>query len=234
MSKRYRGQQHGELEPVPGLPEELPDGERILWQGSPRWRSLARRVFKVRLVAIYFAALLAVRVGVAVTQGESGAVAGISMMVVLFAAGLGLLALFGWLHTRATIYTITNRRIVMRIGVAFSTTWNLPFRRLASADLALHGHEDGDLVLALAPPDRVGWLHFWPHLQPRRVAQPRPALRCLGAPEKVAEVLRDAVADWAQQERAMVVDGENVPEPEGPRVEPAGRPMLATRSAGGA
>ena len=41
-------------EPVKGLPELLPTGERMLWQGQPSWRALAIRVFHVRKIAIYF------------------------------------------------------------------------------------------------------------------------------------------------------------------------------------
>jgi hypothetical protein len=39
------------FEPVPGLPAPLPKGERILWQGSPRWQSLARTAYYVNIVA---------------------------------------------------------------------------------------------------------------------------------------------------------------------------------------
>ncbi|MDO9489417.1 MAG: PH domain-containing protein, partial [Sphingomonadaceae bacterium] len=46
-------------EPVRGLPGRLPQGEHILWQGSPDWRSLARTVFHVRAITLYFTALLA-------------------------------------------------------------------------------------------------------------------------------------------------------------------------------
>ena len=49
-------------EPIPGLPEELPEGERILWRGGPDWKSLAMHVFHVRAVAIYFALILAWKV----------------------------------------------------------------------------------------------------------------------------------------------------------------------------
>ena len=48
-----------ETEPVRGLPERLPAGETILWQGAPRWGALARRAFHVRKIALYFAILLA-------------------------------------------------------------------------------------------------------------------------------------------------------------------------------
>ena len=44
-----------------GLPERLPEGETLLWQGRPSWRQLALRAFHVREIAIYFALLLAWR-----------------------------------------------------------------------------------------------------------------------------------------------------------------------------
>ena len=43
---------------VSGLPEPLPAGERMIWQGKPDWRALALRAFHVRKVAIYFGVLL--------------------------------------------------------------------------------------------------------------------------------------------------------------------------------
>ncbi len=59
-----------EDEPVPGLPQELPEGESIVWQGSPAWRPLARNVFKTRWVAAYFAVLVVARVVMLVSSGE--------------------------------------------------------------------------------------------------------------------------------------------------------------------
>ncbi|MEM1103487.1 MAG: hypothetical protein AAGH48_05230, partial [Pseudomonadota bacterium] len=45
-------------EPIRGLPEALPEGERILWQGEPTWRQLAVNVFHIRALAIYFGVLM--------------------------------------------------------------------------------------------------------------------------------------------------------------------------------
>ena len=44
-----------EFEAAHGLPEPLPRGEHILWQGSPDWRTLAVQVMHVRTQAFYFA-----------------------------------------------------------------------------------------------------------------------------------------------------------------------------------
>ncbi|MBT5209757.1 MAG: PH domain-containing protein, partial [Halieaceae bacterium] len=51
-----------EYEPINGLPENLPEGESIVWQGAPRWTALANRVFQVRTLALYFAALIGIHV----------------------------------------------------------------------------------------------------------------------------------------------------------------------------
>ena len=47
-----------EFEAAPGLPEALPAGERLLWQGSPDWKSLAVHVFHVRTLAVYFGVMM--------------------------------------------------------------------------------------------------------------------------------------------------------------------------------
>ena len=40
-----------------------------------------------------------------------------------------------WLSARNTVYTITDRRVVMRIGIVLTLTFNLPFKRIAAAGL---------------------------------------------------------------------------------------------------
>ena len=45
-------------EPIPGLPGELPEGEQVLWQASPSWDAMAKRVFQVYTAALYFLILI--------------------------------------------------------------------------------------------------------------------------------------------------------------------------------
>ncbi|HEU4408978.1 MAG TPA: photosynthetic complex putative assembly protein PuhB [Polyangiaceae bacterium] len=183
-----------EVPPVPGLPGPLPAGERIVWQGRPEWRALARQAFKVRWVAAYFAVLLAARAAAVPAPGHLAPPA-------LAAAGcLGLLTLLAWLNARAAVYTITTRRVVLHVGVAVPTTWNLPFKRLAAADLKVRAEGDGDIVLRLTPPNRIGWALLWPHAQPWHVAPARPALRAIAEPARVASLLAGAVQAWAEAE----------------------------------
>ena len=61
--------QEHDFEPERGLPEPLPPGETVLWQGSPDWLLLARRAFHVRKVAVYFGLLLAWRVAGTLADG---------------------------------------------------------------------------------------------------------------------------------------------------------------------
>ena len=58
-----------EAEPIRGLPGLLPPGELILWQGSPAPLLLARSAFHVRAVAIYFALLTAMAIGMVLVRG---------------------------------------------------------------------------------------------------------------------------------------------------------------------
>jgi len=182
-------------EPVRGLPGHLPPGEHIVWQGSPAWLPLARRAFHTHLVGGYFVVLIGWAALNFVTGHTTAAVAGRGIAVT---AGVGvsavaLLALLGWLAARATIYTITNRRIVLRFGVALPKCVNLPFNQITAAGLAVHADGSGDIPLTCKT-TRLGFIHLWPNVRPWRVGTPEPMLRALPEPETVARVLADALA----------------------------------------
>ena len=185
-----------EFEPVPGLPERLPPGERQLWQGSPQWQALARRAFHAGPIAIYFGVLLAWRAGTALVTGESvvQTLVAVMWLAPLALVALGILALMAWLSARTTVYTITDRRVVMRVGIVLSVTFNLPFRVIQSAALMTHTDGTGDIPLALAGEDRISYLHLWPHTRPWRIARAQPMLRCVPAAASVAALLSRAVA----------------------------------------
>ena len=54
------------FEPVEGLPELPPEGERILWQGRPDWWRLAMESLSLKWVMGYFVFLAAWRLVAAV------------------------------------------------------------------------------------------------------------------------------------------------------------------------
>jgi len=182
-------------EPVRGLPGHLPPGEHIVWQGAPAWRSLARRAMHTLLVGGYFAVLIAWSL-LNVATGHTtlaAAMPGIEITLGVGTAAVILLSLFGWLSARATVYTITNKRVVLRFGIALPKCVNLPFSQIAAAGIDVHGDGTGDLPLSVKE-TRLGYIHLWPHVRPWRVGKPEPMLRCLADPHAVARIVADALA----------------------------------------
>jgi Bacterial PH domain len=109
--------------------------------------------------------------------------------------GLGLVGLMAWLSARGSVYTITDKRVVMRIGIVLTLTFNIPFKRIAAAGLHLDAAGTGDIPLALLPPDRIAYLHLWPHARPWRLGRPEPMLRSVPDAAKVARLLTQA---WSE------------------------------------
>ncbi len=205
-------------EPVAGLPGPLPAGERILWQGRPSWRSLAIHAFHVRKVAIYFAILCAGKIAFAVHDGER--LASALRYILVFApfalAAAGILGWIAWAHVKATVYTITTRRVIIRSGVAMDVTVNLPFSRIDGAGLHVHGDGTGDLPLRLNQDDRIAILAVWPHMRPWRWNRPQPMLRNVTDPAQVAEVLASALAGtpvaFRDRRESAAPSGEGAPD----------------------
>lgn len=190
------------FEPVPGLPEVLPEGEHILWQGRPNIWALARDAMSVRPVAAYFIILAiwrAIVVGGYAPVGEA-LIAG-SWLILIGAVACGLLYLVALAQGRAALYTITNKRVVMRVGAALNVTFNLPFKQIETAGLDLRRDGTGTVALTLSGRNRISYLICWPHVRPWRMAKCEPALRCIPDAAAVAKVLADA----AQHQLAMPV-----------------------------
>lgn len=201
-----------DFEPVPGLPERLPEGETLLWQGAPRWLPLAAQAFHVRKVALYFGVLVALRIGFGI-HGQDAAAAiarDCGWLVLAGAAAAGVLLALAAVSARTTLYTITNRRVVMRFGIAFSIALNLPFRRIESAQLRKRGDGTGDIALTLAKGEHIAYLHLWPHARPWRLARPQPMLRALNEPDAVALLLARAVATTGASVNTAASDDKSV------------------------
>jgi hypothetical protein len=177
-----------ENEPIKGLPGFLPKDESIVWQGSPDWRSMARGVFHTRLVAAWFV-LVAMAAFVAGGTGLTGA----AVTLCVAALGLAVLAGLAWAQARSTVYTLTQKRLVMRFGVALPKCVNLPLSQIASADLKPAGAGHCDIALQVSGRFPLGWLQMWPHVRPWKVADPQPMLR--GVPTAFVATLAETLAN---------------------------------------
>ena len=190
-----------EYEPVPGLPEELPDGEKIVWQGAPAWRALARRVFRVHALAFYFAVLIAIHDAYQWTQGADPAalVTSVLWQLSLAAVALGILSAMALAYARSTVYTITNQRLVMRGGVAIPMMINIPWERVQAANLRLCRDGTGDIALQLVADRRVAYWALWPNARPWHFGNVQPMLRGVESPESVADAMARTVTGdhWA-------------------------------------
>lgn len=181
------------FEPVPGLPEALPKDEAILWQGRPDAWALARDALAIRWVAGYFGLLALWRGAVGADAGGLWAgLSGASWYLALGAAACGLLWLVAFAQARAALYTVTTRRVVMRVGAALMVSFNLPYTRIETASLALRKDGTGTLALRLKGGDKVSYLILWPHVRPWRIARPEPALRSIPDAARVARLMAEA------------------------------------------
>ena len=181
------------FEPVRGLPEALPQDEHILWQGAPDPRALARDAYKLRWIAGYFIALALWRIGasaadVPLTEAMGHGVPLILLGIVACAILYGLATI----QAKATVYTLTNKRVAMRIGAALTMTLNLPYVCIGNAGLVTRKDGTGTLAFELIGETRISYLMSWPHVRPWHMARTQPALRAIPDAERVAAIFAEA------------------------------------------
>ncbi len=188
-----------EFEAAPGLPEPLPAGERILWQGSPDWKQLAVDAFHVRRLSLYFTLMIALQAVLSWDGGLSvrANLGALMLSATLAVIALGLLAFTAWLSASTTMYTLTNKRVIMRIGIVLTLSFNLPLRWIQSAQVRPCGDGHGDIALDLKGDDRIAYLNLWPHARAWYIKKPQPTLRCVPDVERVGAQLHAA---WQQRQ----------------------------------
>ncbi len=181
-----------DMETINGLPERPPEGEHVLWQGRPDWWALTRSAVAFWWVAGYFVLLAAWRFLSVADQMPFMQAVGASVPFLALGGLVGaLLLLTAFIQARATVYTLTNRRVAMRIGAALTVTLNLPYTRIASADLDLRKDGTGTIAFATIGDARLSYLALWPHVRPWHL-RAKPALRCIPDARRVADMIAEA------------------------------------------
>lgn len=175
-----------DAEPVRGLPGLLPPGEHIIWQGAPDMHVFARRGMHVRWVAGYFGVL-------ALYNALQGSLFGLGLTLLAGTACVFMLYLFAWGVARTSVYTLTNKRIVLRVGVALSACVNVPLKSMATASLRPLDAGHGDVAVSLDG-GRIAYAFLWPHVRPWKLKSPEPMLRSVADAENVARLLAAARA----------------------------------------
>ena len=172
-------------EPTRGLPGVLPQDEHILWQSGPDWKNMAMTALHIRLSVAYFAAI-AIWLATHDDAKSARAVSALGVCVV------GLFTLFAWGVGRTTVYTLTNKRLVLRIGVALNKCINLPLSEIRAANLKMLPSGHGNIVLDLNGAPRLGYIMLWPHARSLRFVTPQPTLRAIPDARAFAALLLKA------------------------------------------
>jgi hypothetical protein len=169
-------------EPVRGLPGVLPADEHIIWQSAPDWKSLVKAALHIRLAALYFGTIVVW----AIISGDMNTATGVSLLGL---AVIAMFTLFAWGVDRTTVYTLTNKRLVLRVGVALNKCINLPLSEIESANLKMLPGGHGNIVLSLKGMPRLGYIMLWPHARSLRFVRPQPMLRAIPDARNVAQLL---------------------------------------------
>ena len=200
------------VEPIEGLPELLPKGEVILWQGRPNWLRLTIESLNLWWVIGYFGLLAAWRFLSVIDYMPFGTAISASIPFLFVAAFVGLLLCgVGYIQAKATLYTITNRRVVMRIGAALTLTLNLPFTKIDNAAVAKKRGGFGNIAFETSGDTKFSFFVLWPHARSWYFGKPQPTLKCIPDIEKVSSILGQAA-------KSRVIEKDNHTQPSAPRV----------------
>jgi hypothetical protein len=126
--------------------------------------------------------------------------------VILGLVVMGLLMAIGFIQARATVYTVTNRRVAMRIGAALTMTLNLPYTQIANAMLDLRKGGTGTIAFETMGDTRLSYLLCWPHVRPWHINPTQTALRCIPEAERIAGIIADAAQARVSQPQIVRKD----------------------------
>lgn len=195
----FHDEENGPSEPIPGLPEHLPEGETILWQGRPSAIAMMFGTFRLRWVLAYFVIMTSARIANMSANGgtHDEMTTVVLSSAVMCAIAVSIIGLLAWAMSRAAIFTLTDQRIVIRFGAALRKYINAPFAQMESAQLKRRSARIGDIALQLDASSRIGYFRLWPFARPFTYLRAQPMLRGLKDAEKVAALLARAVREYA-------------------------------------
>ena len=192
---------HEDYEPTPGLPEALPEGEHILWQGGPTTMSIARRVFYFRFVTAWFVLIALWTIWAGIYDGQQVGIVlrNTTILIMPLVAALSVLWVLARVISGTTLYTITNKRLVIRAGVAILKSINIPFQSIAAAGVKINRDETADIPVGLVPGQRIAYLALWPHVRGLMSRDIQPVMRGVPDGRKAAAILSRALSEFHDQ-----------------------------------
>ena len=199
----------------------LPEGseivakdETILWEGRPLAGGLARQLFHFRAIMGYFAVLAMWNLASTHADGFRANAAFISAAWLVLPALIAAAVIYAmaWVFVLTTHYTITDKRVIMQIGVALPIALTLPLRQITAANVKLNADGSGDIPLALGD-QTLAYLLVWPHARPWRFKRAEPMLRAVPDAAAVSGVLARALLAVSPSGEAIAIEPARRPEP---------------------
>lgn len=195
------------FEPVRGLPEALPEGEHILWQGAPDPKCLAKDAWKMNWIMGYFVVLAIWRVVVSSDTVPLTTAMGHGIPLLLAGAvACAIVYAMAYVQARATVYTLTNKRVAMRIGAALTMTLNLPYVCIGNANAQICKSGHGTIAFELIGDTRFSHIMTWPHVRPWFLRQTQPAFRCIPDAARVAQIFASAAETRVHEPKIEKID----------------------------
>jgi uncharacterized membrane protein YdbT with pleckstrin-like domain len=140
---------------------DLQPGERTIYQGHPSWRAIIGFYLKGILVAI--------AVGIVVKLIDST-----GLGVIAFAVIVGITLLAGFIRRVATVYTITDRRLNIKVGIIARKVQETRLQRVQNVNYDQGVYERvmqiGDVEFTTAGTDESNFV-FAGVAQPEEVVQ---------------------------------------------------------------
>ena len=166
------------------LPNEvgkmIPDGEKIYWSGMPNWRSFGYHAFGIKYLIFYliFCAFYSV------TQINGGfnfsTFFGKYLPFIISGLFAGMMLFFlAYVAASHTCYVLTEKRIVIKTGVALVFLLNLPLKNVVSIDKKTLAQGRGNLSFKAQSKKRIPFLSCWPSVRGGSFFEPIPTFRSI-------------------------------------------------------
>jgi hypothetical protein len=194
------------------LPDEvgksIPLGEKIYWNGKPNWKSFGYHAFGVKYFSIYFFVCALYSVSQIDSSFSFGAffIKYAPYLISGILAGMILLFL-AYLSARHTCYVITEKRIVIRTGVALVFLLNMPLKNILSIDMKALTKGQGNVIFKVQSKKRIPYLSCWPSVKSGSFLEPIPAFRSIRDIEKIGKLISE-IAILNREENATKVETE--------------------------
>ena len=178
------------------LPDEvgrsIPKGERVCWTGKPNWISFGFHAFGIKYILIYFivSAFYAISQIELVFSFKAFIGEYISFVVSGMIASL-ILFMLSYFSAQHTYYVITEKRLVIRTGIALVFLLNVPLKNVISIDKQSLFYGYGNLSFKPQSKKRIPYFSCWPSVRRGSFLNPVPTFRSIANIEQIGKIVGD-------------------------------------------